>query len=155
MKGFMKRFKRWFCYGEKGFTLIELLIVIAVLGTLAAVVVPNVGGFLGTANLATSNQEATNVKTAAVAYLAETGAYPLTSGDLTPGKYINAAPNGTYTFGELDDSTPRAWVNNGTSGTFGGETRDANSGQIASATAAGLGITKGLTFDPDTQAWEK
>jgi len=33
--------------GEKGFTLIELIVILAVLGILAAVVVPNVQGFLG------------------------------------------------------------------------------------------------------------
>lgn len=39
--------KLGFKRGEKGFTLIEIIIVLAVLGVLAAVVVPNVSGFLG------------------------------------------------------------------------------------------------------------
>jgi type IV pilus assembly protein PilA len=78
MKRFMKRLHR----GEKGFTLIELLIVIAILGIIAAIVVPNVAGFLTSGTLNAANTEAQNVKTAAVGYLAEEGDWPATSSDL-------------------------------------------------------------------------
>jgi type IV pilus assembly protein PilA len=78
MKRFMKRTHR----GEKGFTLIELLIVIAILGIIAAIVVPNVAGFLTSGRLNAAQTEAENVKTAAVGYLAEEGVWPQNSDSL-------------------------------------------------------------------------
>ena len=66
----MKRFLK-FRYGEKGFTLLELLIVVAILGILAAVIVPNLATFLGTGQVAAANTEVANVETAALAYYAD------------------------------------------------------------------------------------
>jgi len=96
MKRFMKRLHR----GEKGFTLIELLIVIAILGIIAAIVVPNVAGFLVSGTLNAAQTEAENVKTAAVGYLAEEGVWPQDSGDLDEFlEGTSTALRAEYTFG--------------------------------------------------------
>jgi type IV pilus assembly protein PilA len=50
--------------GERGFTLIELLIVVAILGILAAVVIPNVGRFLGRGTTEAQNAEFRAIQTA-------------------------------------------------------------------------------------------
>ena len=73
--------------GEKGFTLIELLIVVAILGIIAAVVIPNLGTFMTTGKLSAANSEAENVKTAALAYYAEYGEWPDSTEDTDPGTF--------------------------------------------------------------------
>ena len=72
-----------FHYGEKGFTLIELLVVVAILGVLAAVIVPNVGRFIGSGTVEAANTEAHNVQLAVLAYMHDNP--PLNfSGDVGP-----------------------------------------------------------------------
>jgi type IV pilus assembly protein PilA len=82
--------------GEKGFTLIELLIVVAILGILAAVIIPNLATFVGTGEVNAANTELENVKTASLAYYADNSDWPDTSGDL--GDYISGTVKATYTF---------------------------------------------------------
>lgn len=102
----MRRLIRGFCYGEKGFTLIELLVVIAILGILAAIIVPNFGKFFGAGQTEACQIEERMIKSALMAYVADTlGDDPtpvctaLTTADLA--EYFETPESdiqGTYTF---------------------------------------------------------
>jgi prepilin-type N-terminal cleavage/methylation domain-containing protein len=56
---------------ERGFTLIELLIVVAILGVLAAVVIPNVGRFIGRGETEAKDTEFQNIQSAVHAMMVD------------------------------------------------------------------------------------
>ncbi len=68
MKAYLKRIHR----ESKGFTLVELLIVIAILGVLTAVVLPNVTGLVGEGETEAAKAELVTVQTAMDTMMAKT-----------------------------------------------------------------------------------
>lgn len=101
----IRRLLKGFRRGEKGFTLIELLVVVAILGILAAVIVPNIAGFIGSGKAESANTEAHNVETAVVAHMVDNDLVDF-DGDVGPATatgpevYLTnpASLQATYTF---------------------------------------------------------
>ena len=129
----MKRLLKSFRHDQRGFTLIELLIVIAILGIIAAIVVPNVAGFMTSGTLNAANTEAQNVKTAAVGFMAENGAWPADSGEL--GDFLEGTLKATYTF-------------------YDPESDPGKGGRIESATT-GTGDWTGIEWIAADQVWKR
>ena len=68
----LKKFRK----SEKGFTLIELLIVVAIIGILAAVAIPQFASYRAKAYNSAASSDVKNLKTGMEAYMADNQEYP-------------------------------------------------------------------------------
>jgi type IV pilus assembly protein PilA len=92
MPDLLKRIHR----NSKGFTLVELLIVVAILGVLAAVVLPNVTGLSGEGETEAAKAELVTVQTAMDTMMAKTGKTSVTATSATSD--MSAFPTGSVLY---------------------------------------------------------
>jgi prepilin-type N-terminal cleavage/methylation domain-containing protein len=81
MKEFLKKSSTRIITGQGGFTLIEMIVVVGIIAVLAAVIVPNIGKFIGTGESGAQDAEQGSVETALAAMMAETPVSALTPHD--------------------------------------------------------------------------
>ena len=110
--------------GEKGFTLMELLIVVAILGVLAAVVIPNVGRFIGRGETEAAETELSNIQSAVVAMMVDQGISTLgTNITASPGTnnmalFPDTSNDGMNLYGYGSGTTINYVATNQTKGTY-------------------------------------
>lgn len=131
IRGIMKNLR----HGEKGFTLIELLVVVAILGILAAVIILNVMGMMGTGRVEAANTEAHNVQIAVLAAMVDNDVFELTS---------------DFTVGPGDTNIGGLNISGFYTGTLEATYTFNSDGSISGATAGSGSKWAGLSYDPGT-----
>ncbi|MBD3266106.1 prepilin-type N-terminal cleavage/methylation domain-containing protein [bacterium] len=101
--------------GQRGFTLIELLIVVAIIGILAAIAVPNFLNAQIRARIAHVEADLKTLANAMEMYKMENNAYPIDAPNKTPyGLYMMTTPVPYLSTIPIDIFVKKAYVNPGT-----------------------------------------
>ncbi len=95
MAGSLKKLASRITGGQKGFTLIEMIVVVGIIAVLAAVIVPNIGKFIGSGEQGAKDAEFESVQTAMSAMMADKAITALDASGLNSSNDWSALPTGT------------------------------------------------------------
>jgi len=96
---------------KKGFTLIELMIVVAIIGILAAIAIPNFLRFQLKSKTSEAKVNLAAIRTAEESYLAEFGSYVTAAA--TPAAWVPRSQKEPFTSGGVTDFNQLGWAPEG------------------------------------------
>lgn len=111
---------------KKGFTLVELIVVIAIIGVLAAILVPTMLGYVTSSRVTSANSTAASIKNNVDSFLTacDTAGYGMLKGSANNSQIAITVTGGTWTVtnptpGAFKNGSGKTWSNTPATGTAG------------------------------------